>query len=91
MLVNEKIKMQEAQKQNIRITDEDIQNAIARLEQQNGLKAGDLVKALKEKGIQKNALESQIRADLMWLQILQQHKDDISPVTDADVKIRKKK
>lgn len=91
MLINEKIKIQEAQKQNMRITDEDVQNAIARLEQQNGLKAGDLVKVLKEKGIQKNALESQIRADLMWLQILQQHKDAISPVTDADIKIRKEK
>ena len=91
MLVNEKIKMQAAQKQNINVTDEDVKNAVARLESQNGLKRGELEKALKEKGIQKNALESQIRADLMWLQILQQHKGDISPVTDKDIQIRKEK
>ena len=91
MLINEKIKIQAAQKQNINVTDEDVKNAVGRLEQQNNLKSGELEKTLKEKGIQKSTLDSQIRADLMWLQILQQHKDDISPVTDSDVKIRKEK
>lgn len=91
ILVNEQIKMQAAQKQNIQVTDEDIENAIAGLERQNNLKAGELEKTLKEKGIQKNTLESQIRSDLMWLQILQQHKGDITPVTDTDIKIRKEK
>lgn len=91
MLVNEKIKVQEAQKQNIHVSDEDVQNAVSRLEKQNGLNHGDLEKALKEKGVRKSTLDSQIRADLMWLQILQQHKDDVSPVSDDDVKGRKAK
>ncbi len=90
-LIDEKIKVQYAQKNGIVVRDEDVQNAIAHLEQQNGMKTGQLVRVLKQNNVPLDFLKDQIRSDLMWLQLVQRQKQNIQPVQPAEISARKNK
>lgn len=90
-LIDEKIKVQYAQKNGIVVRDEDVQNAIAHLEQQNGMKKGQLVRVLKQNNVPLDFLKDQIRSDLMWLQLVQRQKQNIQPVQPAEISARKNK
>ena len=88
ILIDEQIKTQYATEQGITVTDTDIQNAIGRLEKQNNIGAGTLEKKLKAQGISPDVLRSQIKSDLLWLQVLQRNKDSLNPVSQSAVKAK---
>lgn len=88
ILVDEQIKGQEATKQGFKASEEDIKNAMAKLEKQNNLPAGGMTKVLKERGIPVTTIKTQIKADILWLQVLQKNKGNLKPVSEADLKKR---
>ncbi|MGN1063168.1 MAG: peptidylprolyl isomerase, partial [Alphaproteobacteria bacterium] len=90
ILVDEQIKGQAAVKQGFSVSEKDIKNAITRLEQQNNLPAGGMLKALRENHISENTLYTQIKADLLWLQVIGAHKASLTPVTEADIRAKQK-
>ncbi len=88
-LVDEQIKVQEADKQGFSVSKKDVSDAIERLETQNDMPVGQMEKLLQQAGIERAFLESQVRSDLLWLQILNKHKDMLTPVRDKDVHVKK--
>jgi peptidyl-prolyl cis-trans isomerase SurA len=65
-LVDEDLKIQAAEKENISVSSEDIAAQMEAIEQQNHMAPGGLAKLLASKGIETEALRQQIRAQIAW-------------------------
>ena len=88
-LIDERIKMQEIVKQEINVSEENVQEALAHLEQQNGMPSGGFQKMLEEQGIPYQTLVNQTKANLGWLQVIQKSGRRVH-VLPADIKARQK-
>lgn len=64
--VDEKVKIQEAAKQNIRVTDEEIKEAYHNFERSNGIPAGKFQSVLKQYQVSQKVFMQQIKANLLW-------------------------
>ena len=64
--VDEKVKIQEAAKQNIRVTDEEIKEAYHNFERSNGIPAGKFQSVLKQYQVSQKVFLQQIKANLLW-------------------------
>ena len=84
-LINDQIKIFEAEKNGFRVEDNEIKEAIYHLEAQNGLKKGEMSKMLSKNQIPLHILENQIRADLMWLQVIQKNKRSLKQPSETEI------
>ncbi|HET6609501.1 MAG TPA: peptidylprolyl isomerase [Rhodopila sp.] len=85
-LIDERLRVQEAQKRKIVIPDAQIAAAIKEIEAHNNLPPGALRQKLAADGVSTRTLIDQIRSQLAWTQILRQAAADRVNVTPADVK-----
>lgn len=69
-MIDERLQLQEAQKQNISLSNADIDGAIAMVEQQNGMPRGMLLSGLARQGIDPTRVREQIKADMTWLRLV---------------------
>jgi peptidyl-prolyl cis-trans isomerase SurA len=69
-LIDEHLQMQEAKRLNITVPKEDVDAALARLEQQNNMPKGGLDKYLADNGISRSSLVAQITASLAWEKVV---------------------
>lgn len=88
-LVDEHIKRQEAEKQGFIVSDAEVHEAIARLEQQNNMPSGHMFDLLKKDDIRTDTLYKQVHSDLLWMQVLGKHKSALRTITDKDVQNKK--
>lgn len=84
-LIEEQIKMQEAQRLEIEVKEEDIQRGFATIAEQNKLTAEQFEEVLKRSGINKATMERQIRAQIAWTKIVQSVVRSQVSVTPKDV------
>lgn len=71
-VIDEKIKLQEAEKQNIRVSDKEIKDAYRNFEKSNGVPAGKFAQVLKEYQVSKDVFMTQIKANLLWNKLVAQ-------------------
>ncbi len=88
-IIDDKVKIQEAKRNQFSVSDKEIEAAIQHLEEQNGIKPGGMRTMLEKNGVPLRVLQDQIRADLMWVQIVQKQRGTV-PETRAE-EIEKKK
>lgn len=69
-LIDERLQLQEAGKQNISVSQGDISHATDMIEKQNNIPKGTLDAFLKKNGVQKDAVLSQIRANIAWSKLM---------------------
>ncbi len=69
-LIDEKLKLQDANRLNIHVTKKEIDRALARIERQNNLPEGGLDNFLKKNGVSKLTLIEQIEADIAWSKVI---------------------
>ena len=84
-LVDERLRMQEAQRLKVVIEDKQIAEAIREIEQRNGMPAGTLRRKLEADGVSMRTLIDQVRTQLSWMAVLRQQLADKIAVSDADV------
>lgn len=84
-LVDERLRMQEAQRRKVIIPDQAIAAAIRDIEQRNNMPAGMLRMRLSVDGVGQRTLISQIRAQLAWTQVLREQLGERGNITEADV------
>lgn len=84
-MIDEKLQMQEAKRKNITATAAEIKKAIASIEKQNNMKAGQLDGMLKTHGIERSALVDQITASIVWSKLVRQMAEDADPVSDEEI------
>jgi len=65
-MIDEKLEIQESKKHDIKVSEEDVDQAFKALETQNKLPPGGLEKILHDRGIPKSALTNQLLAQIMW-------------------------
>lgn len=65
-LIDERLQLQEADKQKISINSAEIGNGIANIERQNNMPKGGMDQLLKSKGIDPDTLHQQIKAEIAW-------------------------
>jgi peptidyl-prolyl cis-trans isomerase SurA len=85
-LIDERLRVQEAQKRKIVVPDAQIAAAIKDIEARNNLPPGALRAKLASDGVSALTLIDQIRAQLAWSQILRQVAGDQIHVSDAEVR-----
>lgn len=66
LLIDERLQVQEATRRNIAVTDADLDRALSILERQNNIPPGRFDDFLRDRGVDKETLLSQLRAEVAW-------------------------
>jgi peptidyl-prolyl cis-trans isomerase SurA len=84
-IVDEKLQMQEAKRQNITATDEEINKAVGQIEKQNNMQPGQLDQVLKSHGIERSALVDQLTASIVWQKLVRRLVSQTNVVSDEEI------
>ena len=84
-LVDERLRLQEAQRRKVAVSDREIAEAIGEIEQRNGLPPGRLAANLQGQGVALRTLIDQVRVQLGWTRVLRQELGTKTEVSDADI------
>ncbi len=69
-LVDEKLQMQEAERLELEVDDEDVDESITGIAQRAGMSSEEIVEYLGESGVNEAALRTQITADVAWNRVI---------------------
>ena len=69
-LVDERLKVQEAERLGVRVTDAEMANARRSVEQRNGIAAGRLDDFLQRQGLNAATVTDQLRAEILWSKLV---------------------
>ena len=84
-LVDERLQLQEAKKQNVVATDDEINSALGKIEKQNNMQPGQLSEFLKSHGIDRNSLISQVKASIVWAKLVRRKAAETVEISDDEV------
>jgi peptidyl-prolyl cis-trans isomerase SurA len=84
-LIDEKLRLQEAQRRKVVVQDKQVAAAIHEIEQKNGMPPGALRDKLATFGVSVRTLIDQIRVQLAWTQVLREYLADKLNVSDTEV------
>lgn len=84
-IVDEKLQMQEAKRQNITASDDEINKALAQIEKQNNMQPGQLNQVLKANGIERSALIDQLTASIVWSKLVRRLVSQTNIVSDEEI------
>ena len=84
-LIDEKLELQEAKKQNITATDDEISKALAQIEQQNSMRAGQLNEFMKARGIDRGSLVDQLSAGIVWAKLVRRQATQSIEISEEEI------
>jgi len=84
-LIDEKLELQEAKRQNITATDSEINNGLQQIEKQNNMKSGQLNELLKARGIDRGALVDQLTAGIVWAKLVRRQAAQTTEISDDEI------
>jgi peptidyl-prolyl cis-trans isomerase SurA len=70
-LIDERLELQEATRNNINVTQNDINEAVSRVAKQNNMSREEFMKVVAQSGVAPSILEEQFRARIAWASLLQ--------------------
>lgn len=83
--VDEKIKLQEAVKNGITITADDLKGAIASYEKNNKIPAGQMKTMLRRANVSQTAFNEQMKSDLAWLRLVRKKVLGVDTITQTEI------
>jgi peptidyl-prolyl cis-trans isomerase SurA len=84
-LINERLKIYEASKYTIQVTNADVDAAFANMASRMGIKPAQLEQALTSHGISADTLKARIRADITWGQLVRGRYQQTLLIPDSEV------
>jgi peptidyl-prolyl cis-trans isomerase SurA len=84
-LIDERLRLQEEQKRKVVVTDKEIADAVAGIEQRNGMAPGTMRGKLGAEGVALRTLYDQTRVQLGWTRVLRDELGPRAEISDADV------
>ena len=84
-LIDERLRLEEAQKRKVVVPDKQIAGAIHDIEQRNGMAEGGLRSKLASLGVSQRTLVDQIRVQIAWTQVLREQLGDKLAIPDSEV------
>lgn len=85
MLVDEQIRMQEAKRLGVEVSDKEIDGGFEMIAKQNNIPAETFKKALTQRGISMSTMRRQIEAQVAWGKVVQKRVRPRIEVSDADI------
>ena len=89
-LINERLQLQEAKKNDIKISEDDIKKATASIEQERGMDAGAITAMLDKNGVPPDTFAEQLRAQLAWNKLLGKNVRPRVHISDEEVALAQK-
>lgn len=83
--IDEKIKLQDAEKNGINITDQDIDVSIANFEKQNNIPNGGLKKMFKQNGTSYETYRQQVKSELAWGRLVRRNSSSDLVITQKEI------
>ena len=84
-LVDEMLQVMEAKKYNVKVVQDDVDQALKRIGQQNNISADQINKMLDDNGIARATLQTQLQADIAWQKLVQQRLAPRVSVSDEEI------
>jgi peptidyl-prolyl cis-trans isomerase SurA len=84
-LIDEKLELQEAKRQNVSATDSEINNALQLIEKQNNMRPGQLNDILKARGIDRGSLVDQLTASIVWAKLVRRLAAQTTEISDEEI------
>jgi peptidyl-prolyl cis-trans isomerase SurA len=84
-LIDERLQMQEAKTRNVKVSDDEVDKALERIEQNNRMAKGALTEFLEKAGIPRAALVDQITAALAWSKLVRNRFSQDIQISDEDI------
>jgi len=84
-LVDERLQLQEAKKQNVVATDDELNTALTSIEKQNNMQPGQLNEYLKSRGIDRGTLINQLTASIVWAKLVRRMAAQTTEISDEEV------
>jgi peptidyl-prolyl cis-trans isomerase SurA len=84
-MIDEKLELEEAKRRDVAATDDEISKAVTSIAKQNNMTAEQLDNVLKSHGIDRAALIDQLKASIVWVKLVKQRADEVSPVSDEEI------
>ena len=84
-IVDEKLQMQEAKRQNVTATEDEINKGISQIEKQNNMQSGQLDAVLKAHGIDRGSLVDQITASIVWAKLVRRLVAQSNVISDEEI------
>ena len=84
-LIDEKLQLQEAKKQNVTATEDEINRALGQIEKQNNMKPGQLDQYLQARGIDRDVLVSQLTAAIVWAKLVKRLASQTTEISDEEI------
>lgn len=88
-LITETIKLQEAERLGISVSDSELAEGITQVERQNNVASGALIGMMDARGIPRSTFERQIRSEIAWIKTVQQSLAGQVTVSDAEIDARR--
>ncbi|MGZ8410411.1 MAG: peptidylprolyl isomerase [Hyphomicrobium sp.] len=85
MLIDEKLKVQEAKRLNIQVTRAEVDRALGEISRQIGVSPQDLPRLLASGGVSISTLMEQVEAEIAWVKAVSQQAEARGTVSDEDV------
>jgi peptidyl-prolyl cis-trans isomerase SurA len=85
MLIDEKLKMQEAKRLNVQVTRAEVDRALTEISRQIGVPPQDLPRLLTGAGVSISALMEQVEAEIAWVKAVSQRAEARGMISDEDV------
>jgi peptidyl-prolyl cis-trans isomerase SurA len=85
MLIDEKLKMQEAKRLNVQVTRAEVDQALTDISRQIGVPPQDLPRLLASAGVSISAMMEQVEAEIAWVKAVTQQAEARGTVSDEDV------
>jgi peptidyl-prolyl cis-trans isomerase SurA len=84
-LIDERIQVQEAQRQNISASPEEMESAVARIEENNRMPRGGLEQVIKQAGIEWSSVQAQVRTNLLWQKLVNRKLRNTLQIGDDEI------
>jgi peptidyl-prolyl cis-trans isomerase SurA len=84
-LIDEKLELQEAKRQNVTATNDEINKALDQIEKQNNMKSGALNEFMKSRGIDRGALVDQLTASIVWAKLVKRQTVQNTTISDSEI------
>jgi peptidyl-prolyl cis-trans isomerase SurA len=84
-LIDERLRLQEAQRRHVVVQDREIAAAISEVEGRNNMPPGTLARQLSAAGVELRTLIDQFRVQIAWSRVLRQQVAQMGDPSDADV------
>lgn len=84
-LIDEKLQLQEAKKQNMTVSEDELNKGIEQIEKQNNMKPGQLDEFLRARGIDRSALVDQLTASIVWAKLVKREAAQATAISDDEI------